>query len=501
MICGVDRTSSGGSESVAPAESPQGDAASPLRRAVRWSLLAVVGRQVSQMACALFLARLLGPDTYGVISAATVYVTLTTLVLDQGLASALIQRPELRRHTAGAVATVNLLVGVLLAAVTWLVAPLVADFFGTDELTPLLRVLGVGLLLKAVAINPRAMLMRNLRFKSIAVADLAGGVLGAVAGITAGLLDAGTWSLAWQVLVTDAVVALVLLVTRQGGIPNLHMREFVELLPFSLRIFGTNSLAFFARNSDNILVGRYLGVGQLSLYSMAYRVLVIPVQLIGQTVNRVAFPTLSRVASDKQQVAAITLRASELLAMSAVPAMVLGAVAAPEGVRLVLGDEWTGAIPVLTILAIAGARETVLQVTHSLMRAMGAGKLILRYEIGATTCQLVGIVAGLHWGIVGVAVGFTVAGFVLTPVLMTIQRRLAGLTLQAQLGAVIPAIHGSAWGAGAYLVVRLGGWHDAVTLAAGTVAYAAVGLAVLRTFHRPTWERLVARRFRRVEGA
>ena len=83
---------------------------------VRWSAIAVLGRQISQLLAALVLARVLGPDHYGVISAATIYVTLTTLVLDQGMAAALVQRPVISRALPGAVATANLLTAVVLAA-------------------------------------------------------------------------------------------------------------------------------------------------------------------------------------------------------------------------------------------------------------------------------------------------------------------------------------------------------------------------------------------------
>ena len=76
---------------------------------VRWSLAAVVGRQVPQLVAALVLARILGPQSYGIVSAASLYVTLTALLLDQGLAAAVVQRPTLHRDVPGAVATVNVL--------------------------------------------------------------------------------------------------------------------------------------------------------------------------------------------------------------------------------------------------------------------------------------------------------------------------------------------------------------------------------------------------------
>ena len=472
-----------------------------LAGAFGWSAFSVVGRQASQIVFALYLASLIGPAKFGVVSAATVYATLTPLVLDQGLSAALIQRPRLEPEVAGTVATFNLVMGVTLAAATWGLAPLVASFFAAPELTQLLRVLGVGLLLKAVAINPRAMLMRDVRFKAIAASDVIGGVLGAAAGVVAAMNGAEYWALVWQVLVTDAVVAIILVATNPGGRPSLHFRGVAELLPFSLRIFGARSLAFLSRNSDNILVGRYLGVAQLSAYALAYRALSMPVQLVGQTVSRVTFPALSRMSEEQKPLGPTVLRITELLTVASVVPMAFVAVAAPELVHVVLGPKWDAAIPVLSILAIAGARETVVQVTHSLMRALGRGRLILWYEVGATVFQLAGIAIGLAWGIVGVATGFLIAGLLLTPVLLTIQHRLTGITLAEQTATVWPFVHAVLWAAGVYLLVRWAGVGDLWTLIGGLGAYLLVAIAVLWIAHRPTLERLIRRDVMKLRGA
>lgn len=445
----------------------------------------MAGRQVSQLVAALVLARVLGPETYGVISAATVYVTFTTLLLDQGLAAALVQRPDPGPRLAGAVASANLLAAVLLGGATVVLSPHVAAFFSAPALQPLLVVLGLGLVLKGVAITPRAMLQRELRFRTIGVADIIGGVAGSLAGIGAVLLGAGIWSMAWMVLTTDAVVGVALAWTGgRGTRPNLHLGALREILPFSLRIFGSNALAFLSRNADNILVGRFLGVGALSIYSMSYRVLVVPVQMIGQTVNRVAFPLFARLQDRLDLVAAGLLRAMDVLALAAIIPMVLVSVAAPELIHLVLGPQWSAAAPVLTVLAIAGARETVFYVTGPLMRSRGAGRLILGYEVLATVVQLAAIVIGLSWGILGVAWGWTLAGFCLMPVQLLIQRRLCGVRLGEQLGRILPHVHASLWGAALYLVVRLSGFGPLVVLLLGTLAYLAGVLAVLRFVHR-----------------
>lgn len=467
--------------------------------AVRWNTLAVAGRQLFLFASGIVLARILGPETYGVISAATIYVTLTTLLLDQGLASALIQRPTLTRWAAGAVATANIGSGVLLAGATFVLAPWVAAFFGVDELTFVLRWLGLGLVVKSLAIAPRALQARALTFRAIAVGDVLGSAVGAAAGILAALLGAGAMSIVFQVVVLDAVVALVLVRAVRGPVPNLRVRELRDLLPFGLRVWATSGIAYFSRNIDNILVGKFLGIIALSYYGMAYRVLVIPVQMIGQTVSRVTFPVFSRMAGRREDLGRSLLTATEMLALVTIPAMGLLSVSAQETVATVLGEEWMPAAPLLTVLAVAGARETVMYVTGPLMKATGAVRLLVRYELLATTVQVAAIVVGLRWGVLGVAVGYTVAGFALTPVLLAIQRRLAGVSGRGQAGAVLPAVHATVWGVGAYALVARVVDGPLPTVVLGASAYLAVAAVIVLLLHR-AWARRAFGRLRTVMG-
>jgi hypothetical protein len=103
---------------------------------------------------------------------------------------------------------------------------------------------------------------------------------------------------------------------------------------------------------------------------------------------------------------------------------------------------------------------------------------------------------GLQWGVLGVASGYALAGLLLTPLPMVIQRRLTGVTLKQQLLAMWPAIHASAWAAGAYLLLRLAHLPTAVQLLVGAVLYIGVLVGILAAFHRES----ATRSFRRLSG-
>jgi PST family polysaccharide transporter len=331
-----------------------------------------------------------------------------------------------------------------------------------------------------------------MSFRTLGLADVVGGGAGAAAGVVAALLNAGIWSMAVQVFVTDVVIAVMLISSTRRVSPNLHLGLLREILPFSLRIFGSNSLAFMSRNLDNILVGRVLGVTALSHYSMAYRVLVIPVQMIGQTVNRVTFPTFSRLVGDQPRLARSVGQVTELLAFATIPAMLGVAVAAPELIHIVLGPQWAATAPVLTVLSVAGARETVFSVTQSLLRAKGAGKQILRYELLATGTQLTGIIVGLQFGLIGVALGLMLAGFCLSPIMLVLQRQLSGVSITSQVATILRPAHAALWGVAVYLLVQSIGWSSGLTLLSGTPAYLVACVAVLRLAHRPALKRSTA---------
>ena len=443
----------------------------PVVQAVRWTVGATLTRQGFQIVGAVVLARILGPETYGVISLAMLYTVVSALILDQGLAAALIQRPMLDAHLPGAVATLNLGLAAVVGSLTFVAAPWIETFFDAPPLATILRILGAGLLLKAAVIVPRALLTRHLNFKLLGKADIAGAVLGTAAGVIAAVSGAASYSVVYLTFGADLTLLVLLLAWKQVQRPNFRLGLLPPILPFSVRIFATNVIAAFSRNTDNVLVGRYLGVASLSFYAMAYRVLVIPVQMVGQTAARFMFPLLSREARDKLAMANHLYTCSQVLAAVTVPVMVWVACAADGLVELVLGDPWAATAPILAILAVAGARETIFYVTPSLMKATGRASLNLRFEILSTFVQVLGIVVGLQFGLIGVAVGYTVAGFAVTPVLMLVQRNLAGLSLVRQVTAILPSVVCSVAGAAGFFAIGRLNLATLQGLLLGSVAY------------------------------
>jgi O-antigen/teichoic acid export membrane protein len=484
-----------------------------LTSGLRWSGISVMGREVARVSFTILLARLVGPEAFGIVAQAVVFIGIAGVLLDQGFSSALIQRPRLEPDLPGAVVSVNLAVGTLLMLLTVAVASAWASFMGTPELTLVLAFLAPSLLLRAACVTPRAMLLRNMEFRTIGVVDVSAAIAGGALGLAAALLGASYWALVVQIVTTDAVLLLLLVLAGAGTMPNGQLRRLREIAGFSWRAFAAGVLYnSVSRNIDNLLVGKFQGPKALAYYGLAYRLLLLPVQLLSLTIGSVLFPAFSRTAEDLATIRSQLTRATRTLAAIVLPTMALVAAAAPQLVTILFGEAWEPAIPIAQVLAMVGAVQAIYRPsTTPLVLGLGHAALNLRYALLTTAVSVVGIVAGIPFSPLAVAVGYAAATAALLPVEWIIRRRLLDMTLRSQVRTLIPGAHVALWVALTYTIAAVGvGGPDIVVLAAGSVLAVGVGLGVLRLAHRSQLSelahvasRLTGRREQRtaVEGA
>lgn len=451
---------------------------------VRWNAIGVAAKTVLVAVISILIARLLGPQAVGTVGQAQVFVLLTSLVLEQGMAAALIQKSEVDRALVRAAAGLNLTVAFLLGVVLIGLSSVIAAFFRNPVLAPLVVVLGAGLVLKGWAVVPRAMLMRELDFKGVTTADVTGTVIGGAVGLVAALSGLGVWSLVLQVLTSDVLTSTLFNARAGWTAPSLRFTALRSTIGFSSRVFGANLVSYFSRNSDNILIGRVYGASALAYYSLAYRVLLAPVQTLGRTIVQVLFPHMARASGDRDRVAAAVLKCFRTLAVIVFPIMTVIAVSAPQSVPAALGPSWTPAIAPLMVLAFTGARQSLAALNAPVLLAAGRADLHLRYSFFTSAVQVTGIAAGLPFGILGVAWGYTIAGVILTPFTARLVRRYTDLRY-GQIGAALLApLHGCVWVVAVYLTFTLVGLPPWPTLLIGGALGGIAYLAVLRFAHR-----------------
>jgi O-antigen/teichoic acid export membrane protein len=396
---------------------------------LRWKGASQVLIQIFSFASTLILARLLTPRDFGLAGLATVFAGLAFLFADLGLGASIVQRQKLTEEDRSTAFWSNAGLGlVLTVAGVGLSWPL-ADLYRQPDAQPLFAVISLTFLFTALGTTQGALLIRSLSFRSLELRTIVATSASVVIGIGVAVLGYGPWAIISQSLAGSGVSTLLLWRSSPWRPRFIYSSGSLRhLLGFGGLVFGTNLVRYFERNVDNFLIGRFRGPAALGAYGIAYNVMLVPLMKIVLPVQAVFFPFMSRIHEPKE-VGGLWLRTSRILAAVVVPGLLGLAIVAPDFVDVVLGEKWQASIHVLQILAWVGMIQIAAAETTNLMQALGRAGIVFRYAIVSAILSIAGFAIGLHWGIIGVAIGYAIANTLLIPFYVTIGGRAVGVSL------------------------------------------------------------------------
>ncbi len=384
-------------------------------KGVIWNAIQNWGRQAIASIVFFLLARLLTPDTFGLIALAGVFLAFIGIFIDQGFSTAIVQRQELEPEHLDTAFWINIGIGLLMTIFGILSASFVASLFSQPQLTPIIRWLSLTFVFSSFSRIQQAILERQLNFKSLAIRSLIAVIAGGLVGVTMAFIGFGVWSLVGQQLVNAIVQVLVLWWVsdwRPGF--NFSKKHFQELFSFGINIMGGSLVSFFSRRSDDFLIGYFLGPVALGYYSVAYRLLLIATELLSGIISQVATPTFSRLQQEPEKARRAFYQATQLTSFIAFPAFLSMAVLTPELVEVLFGKQWLPSIPVMQILALIGILHAVFTFKVGIITAMGKPSWNLRIGLINTIIQVISFFVVVRWGIVAVAAAYVISSYLLS---------------------------------------------------------------------------------------
>jgi len=447
-------------------------------KGVFWTATGAWGRQIALFVVIAIQARLLAPTDFGLVAFAAIFVGLTHVLSDEGLADALVQRKELERaHLDAAFWTTVGFAAVLTLILTALAVP-IAALLGDDRLAPVLIVLALSIPLQASSLVQRALLTRELKFRSLALRSLCGITVGGICGVIAAFSGLGVWSLVIQNLAGVTTGTLVLWrVTDFRPRLTFSYPHCRDLLGFGTNVVGFRLLIYFTRWADELLIGAFLGPAALGFYTVGNRMLRMLIQVTSSLIDRVSFPVYAKLQDKPARLKAAFYKSTSFAALIAFPVFLATAVLAPQIVELFFGSKWADSVPIMQLLAFFGLIQVLTYLNGTTIKALGKpGWLVIIVAVTAAL-KLGGFLVAVQIGLVAVAAAAACVGFAVGPLYYVGVRRLVGIRLVDYWASLRIPITGAILAAGTMLGLRfaLEDTRPAVVLAvagiAGTVVY------------------------------
>jgi O-antigen/teichoic acid export membrane protein len=422
--------------------------------ALKWAYAGNIGDRAISALVTFVLAGILGPRDFGIISIGLIYIIFMQMFLDQGLASALIQKKELKQEHCDAVFWMNLTIGFIMVIVTIFVSGWWARINHAPDLARVLSVLSLCLPIEGLSIVQAAVVRREMDFRSLTIRSNVSALVGGVVGLGMAFAGFGVWSLVGQQLSRD-LSALILLWKLSHWRPRMEFSwpHLKELLGFSVHSFVGGLGIFADLQASSILLGLLFGPVAVGLYRLADRLMGSVVSMATTSIQGVSFPEFSRYQDQPEQLRKSTLACVRLSSIVTIPALVgMAMVSAP--LLATLGPKWVPATNVLRILCIQGMVFALSYFTGPLLTAIGKPQLNAKLEwaraiVGVLFILVTGFLlrnAEVSWQVSGIALARAIPNiFLITPVFLFLLLHFTGVSFKDLILAILnPILAGAA---------------------------------------------------------
>lgn len=413
-------------------------------RGILWSGVSQFSSQLFRFAVTIILARLLFPEDFGLIGMAAIFIGVATTVNELGLSAAIIQRKEITESHLSTSFWISVLMGITLCILTIIASPFVADFFQESLIEPMLFTLSFVFVIGSFAVVPEAILAKNLNFKKIAIAEIGSEVISGIVAVFLALSGFGVWSLVWRMLLGQFILVILLGVIYPWR-PSMifSFKSFNELFGFSINVTGSRVLNYAQANVDYLIIGKLLGTLSLGYYTMAYQLITFPLRRISWVITRVTFPAFSLIQENDEKLRKGYLTVVRYVSLVTFPMIAGLFMVSPEFVVLALGEKWSPIILPLQILCIAGIVRSIATTVGSILLPRGRADIEFKWNLITLILLTTGILIGVPYGIVGVAIAVTVIAVFMYTIVQIIANRLIDLSCISYLKALYPATFSS----------------------------------------------------------
>ena len=366
-----------------------------------WSALDNAARYGMQFVIGIVLARLLSPDDYGLLGLVGIFTVVCTAFVNGGFTSALIRKKNATDDDYNTVFICNLGMSLLLYAVTFLCAPLIANFFERQELTALVRVSSLGLIIGALGLVQQTRLTKRIDFKTQTKITLVASVVSGIVGIGMALAGFGVWALVWQQLVSQATTTLLLYVYNRW-LPRLSFsaESFHDLFGFGWKMMVSILLDAVWKELTQVVVGKFYSPATLGQYTRAKHYAKLLSSNLTSVVERVTYPVLSSIQDDKQRMVSAYRRIIRTsMFITAVALFSLAAVSEPL-IYCMIGPKWHEASTYLPLICITFSLYPLHAINLNMLQVQGRSDLFLGLEVIKKIISLAPLFVGAFVGII-----------------------------------------------------------------------------------------------------
>lgn len=397
--------------------------------ALVWSFIDKFGQQILYFVTGIILARKLSSHDFGLIASLSFFTAIAVAVIGSGYGRALINQRKASQDELHTVFLYNVGVSLCFYLVLFLAAPVIAKFFGQEELVVLSRVFFLCIPINAFFVVQEIVMSMRMDLNGNAKANIFALIPASLLAGAAAVIGLGVWALVIQ-FVTIAVFKAVFF-WKYGGFRfggTFKKKVLKDLFPFGSKVMFTSLINAGFDNLYSVLIGHYY-FSQLGLFSQASKYKDIPTNLISTTFRGISVPLLSQLNEEDERMKRILGKLIRTVAFVGFPILLGMVLIAKPFIVFLITEKWLGSVPILQILCFSGILVTLITVLQDAVLAKGRSKAVMWVEI-LKKVILVGLLfVTINKGIIGIAIGLALSSLAALVLTLLLSGKVIGYTI------------------------------------------------------------------------
>ena len=468
--------------------------ASRVRSAVMWRWGAQVGAQIITWTSTFLVVRLLDPSDYGLFAMSQVVVTALAFLNGQSFATSIVQTDRIDNRRVAQVFGMLLMANVTLALLQFFSAPLAAAYFKEPLVADLLRVQAAIFLTIPFIALPSEWLARKLEFRKQGQINMLSAVVGALTALLLAWLGWGVWALIYAGLSIFIAKAIGMMIAARFWIrPIFNPSGAWDLFTYGGTLTLCQLFWIIQSESDVVIAGRLLETHNLGLYTQALFLTLIVTGRFIPPINEVALAAYSELNRAKKPLGPYFLKTARMVMMVSAPIYIGLALTSENAILVLMGEKWTGLIPIVTGLAIVMPAFALHLICSPVTNAMGRPRVYLFTSIAGAVIFPAMFLWGVSSGVMGLVHAWWVAAPLLCAITLSVTLPRIGVSPFALVKALAPiaiacaAMSGVVLAAQHLVPIEVPLVALATHAALGALVYAATFWFAYRTIVHETW--------------
>lgn len=406
-----------------------------------WRFFERIGAQGVNLIVSIVLARILVPDDYGLIAIVTVIISILNVFVDSGFGNALIQKKNADRLDFSSVFWFNIVLCIVIYIFLFLASPLIATFYNRNELTSLLRVLGIQVIISGVKNIQLAYVSRTMQFKRFFFATLGGTIGAAIIGIWMAYRGYGVWALVIQHLFNTLVDTIILWITvKWRPAFSFSLVRLKTLFSYGWKLLAASLIDTVYNELRQLIIGKRYSSSDLAFYNRGQQFPSLLTNNIDSSINSILLPSMSSEQDDIARVRSMTRRSITISTYVLAPLMIGLACVAEPLVRIVLTEKWLPSIFFMRIFCITFMLYPIHTANLNAIKAIGRSDIYLKLEITKKTVGIVALLSTMWISVEAMAYSLLATSFLSQIINTWPNRKLLNYSYFDQLLDILPQI-------------------------------------------------------------